>query len=161
MDKRSPPQGQFATARLEEVQSLHGRILAALSHAPEPLRLKQTHAPSHIPPEYGGAGFRQATFAEVKDFFDNPHASRANALNPFLVMQANLYVTQVRASNSVRVVCNTDFFPKQLVRFVIEQYRDELVVSLQGNIDDHQVAEDREAVASVLLSILHRQGLSN
>ena len=27
--------------------------------------------------------------------FDNPNASRANALNPFLVMQANLYVTQV------------------------------------------------------------------
>ncbi|KAF8916960.1 fungal-specific transcription factor domain-containing protein [Mucidula mucida] len=137
VDKRSPPQGQFATARLEEVQSLHTRILAALSHAPEPLRLKPTHTPSHIPPEYGGAGFRQATFAEVKDFFDNPHASRANALNPFLVMQANLYVTQ------------------QLVRFVIEHYRDELLISLQGNIDDHQVAEDREAVASDLLSILH------
>ena len=34
VDKRSPPQGQFATARLEEVQSLHQRILAALSHAP-------------------------------------------------------------------------------------------------------------------------------
>ncbi|KAF9468611.1 fungal-specific transcription factor domain-containing protein [Collybia nuda] len=137
VDKRSPPQGQFATARLEEVQSLHTRILAALIHAPEPLRLKQTHAQSHLPPEYGGAGFRQATFAEVKDFFDNPNASRANALNPFLVMQANLFVTQ------------------QLVRFVIEQYRDELVISLQGSIDEHQVAEDREAVASDLLNILH------
>ncbi len=45
---------------------------------------------------------------------------------------------------------------KQLVRFVIEHYRDELLISLQGNIDDHQVAEDREAVASDLLSILHR-----
>jgi hypothetical protein len=43
----------------------------------------------------GGAGFRQATFAEVREFFDNPKASRANATNPFLVMQANLYVTQV------------------------------------------------------------------
>lgn len=95
VDKRSPPQGQFATARLEEVQSLHNRILAALIHAPELLRLKQTHTHTHLPPEYGGAGFRQATFAEVKDFFDNPNASRANALNPFLVMQANLYVTQV------------------------------------------------------------------
>lgn len=42
-----------------------------------------------------GAGFRQATFAEVREFFDNPKASRANATNPFLVMQANLYVTQV------------------------------------------------------------------
>ena len=97
VDKRSPPQGQFATARLEEVQSLHSRIIAALSHAPEPLRLKQPHASSPLPADYGGAGFRQATFAEVKDFFDNPNASRANALNPFLVMQANLYVTQVSA----------------------------------------------------------------
>ncbi|KAF9454773.1 hypothetical protein P691DRAFT_804132 [Macrolepiota fuliginosa MF-IS2] len=137
VDKRSPPQGQFATARLEEVQSLHSRILAALSHAPEPLRLKQVHSQAHIPPEYGGAGFRQATFAEVKDFFDNPNASRANALNPFLVMQSNLYVTQ------------------QLVRFVIEQYRDELLMSLQGSLDEQQVAEDREVVASDLLNILH------
>jgi hypothetical protein len=112
VDKRSPPQGQFATARLEEVQSLHTRILAALIHAPEPLRLKQTHAQSHLPPEYGGAGFRQATFAEVKDFFDNPNASRANALNPFLVMQANLFVTQVLPIPSIRA-CSffSDFSP--------------------------------------------------
>ena len=95
VDKRSPPQGQFATARLEEVQSLHQRIMAALSHAPPPLRIKSVQ-PLHTPTEYGGAGFRQATFAEVKDFFENPKASRENALNPFLVIQANLYVTQVR-----------------------------------------------------------------
>lgn len=108
VDKRSPPQGQFATARLEEVQSLHTRILAALIHTPEPLRLKQTHAQSHLPPEYGGAGFRQATFAEVKDFFDNPNASRANALNPFLVMQANLFVTQVQPIPSIRACLFSD-----------------------------------------------------
>lgn len=100
VDKRSPPQGQYATARLEEVQSLHSRIMSTLHHVPEPFRLKKTHTQSHLPPDYGGAGFRQATFAEVKDFFDNPNASRANALNPFLVMQANLYVTQV-SSNPV------------------------------------------------------------
>lgn len=46
--------------------------------------------------------------------------------------------------------------PQQLVRFVIEQYRDELVTSLQGNIDEHQIAEDREAIASDLLNILRR-----
>ncbi|GBE83232.1 fungal-specific transcription factor domain-containing protein [Sparassis latifolia] len=137
VDKRSPPQGQFLTARLDEVQALHARIVSALSHAPEPLRLKQAHPQSNIPPEYGSAGFRQTTFAEVKDFFDNPNASRANALNPFLVMQANVYVTQ------------------QLVRFVIEQYRDELITSLQGSIDEQCVAQDREAVASDLLNILH------
>ena len=74
VDKRSPPQGQFLTARLEEVQALHARIVAALAHAPEPLRLKhahglglglgqgqgrdQTRGQNSIPPEYGGAGFR-------------------------------------------------------------------------------------------------------
>ncbi|KAJ7134497.1 fungal-specific transcription factor domain-containing protein [Mycena epipterygia] len=137
VDKRSPPQGQFATARLEEVQSLHSRILSALAHCPEPLRLKRSFSQSNVPPEYGGAGFRQATFAEVKDFFDNPNASRENALNPFLVVQGNIYVTQ------------------QLVRFVIEQYRDELVMSIQGSVDEQKVAEDREAVASDLLNILH------
>jgi hypothetical protein len=45
---------------------------------------------------------------------------------------------------------------QQLVRFVIEQYRDELVTSLQGSVDESHVAEDREAVASDLLNILHR-----
>ena len=73
--------------------------MSALVHAPEPLRLKQASQPT-IPSDYGGAGFRQATFAEVKDFFDNPNASRANALNPFLVMQANLYVTQASLSST-------------------------------------------------------------
>jgi len=156
VDKRSPPTGHFSTARLEEVRSLHARIMSALIHAPQPLRLKSTgvqgavsgsgtgSASAQLPPEYGGAGFRQATFAEVKDFFDNPNASRANAGNAFLVMQANLYVTQ------------------QLVRFVIEQYRDELIAQLRGSNDaqttqGHEIAiaEGREAVASDLLNILH------
>jgi len=42
------------------------------------------------------------------------------------------------------------------VRFVIEQYRDELLISLQGNLNEQQVAEDREAVARDLLNILHK-----
>ncbi|PAV16889.1 quinate utilization pathway activator [Pyrrhoderma noxium] len=120
VDKRSPPQGHFATARLEESAGC----------------LPST--------ELGGAGFRQATFAEVKDFFDNPNTSRANASNAFLVMQANLYVTQ------------------QLVRFVIEQYRDELISQLRSpegplSLEEHEqvVAEGREAVASDLLNVLH------
>lgn len=96
VDKRSPPQGRYATARLEEVQLLYSRVLAVLSDVPEPLRLKLT-GQRHTPQEYCSPGFRQATFAEVKDFFDNPNASRTNAINPFLVMQANLYVTQVRS----------------------------------------------------------------
>jgi len=47
-----------------------------------------------IDPDFDGSSL-QATFEKVRDFFDNPNASRTNALNPFLVMQANLYVTQV------------------------------------------------------------------
>ncbi|KAG8787118.1 hypothetical protein FRC15_009960 [Serendipita sp. 397] len=170
VDKRSPPQGPFATARLEEVRSLHARILGALAHAPAPLRLKSLSpngqlggagvaqagvgavgassvgpAGSPVHPQTtgewpGGAGFRQATFAEVREFFDNPKASRANAMNAFLVMQANLYVTQ------------------QLVRFVIEQYRDELMLSMHaatGEEIEITSQEDREAVASDLLNVLH------
>lgn len=45
---------------------------------------------------------------------------------------------------------------QQLVRFVIEQYRDELIASLQCSVDESRVAEEREAVASELLNILHR-----
>lgn len=41
---------------------------------------------------------------------------------------------------------------------MIEQYRDELVASLQGTVDESRVAEEREAVASELLNILHRSG---
>jgi len=122
VDKRSPPQGPFATARLDEVRSLHARIIGALSHAPPPLRLKtfDMGGPTVTDPQdsvamsngigHGacvatggvgnqwpnGAGFKQAMFAEVREFFDNPKVSRTNATNPFLVMQANLYVTQVR-----------------------------------------------------------------
>lgn len=40
-DKRSPPTGPFATAHLEEIQSLHSRIMATLTHAPEPLHPKE------------------------------------------------------------------------------------------------------------------------
>ncbi|CAE6427039.1 hypothetical protein ACGC1H_004634 [Rhizoctonia solani] len=156
VDKRSPPQGPFATARLEEVRSLHTRICSALMHAPPALRLKPNpgrHGSKGLgyssmtgqQDEYGGAGFRKAAFAEVKDFFDNPNASRANAMNPYLVMQANLYVTQ------------------QLVRYVIEQYREELVSSMRQNSTDNFDAEalrsgsseDREQIAIDLLNVLH------
>ena len=48
---------------------------------------------------------------------------------------------------------------QQLVRFVIEQYRDELIAQLRPPSDptDHEqaVAEGREAVASDLLNVLH------
>lgn len=142
VDKRSPPQGHFATARLEEIRSLHQRIVTALAHAPPPLQLKKQNASQPSFAGYDSPGFTKATFAEVKDFFDNPNASRANASNPYLVMQANLYVTQ------------------QLVRFVIEQYRDELVTTMRTTIGEHvepepRIQEDREAVASDLLNVLH------
>ncbi|KZV78599.1 hypothetical protein EXIGLDRAFT_633680, partial [Exidia glandulosa HHB12029] len=162
VDKRSPPQGPFLTARLEEVKSLHARIIGALAHTPPPLRLKPAGVrhgavASMLQAQrgYGPVGsttgpmfasnsaFAQQTFAEVRDFFDNPNANRENASNHFLVMQGNLYVTQ------------------QLVRFVIEQYRDELMTSMRHSLGgdikelENNSAEDREAVASDLLNVLH------
>lgn len=56
----------------------------------------------------------------------------------------------------------SDGSAQQLVRFVIEQYRDELTLQLRGTNDgqalqEHEaaVAEGREAVASDLLNVLH------
>lgn len=53
----------------------------------------------------------------------------------------------------------TEFTPnapaKQLVRFVIEQYRDELITSLQGSLDEEKKNGDREVVVRDLLNILH------
>jgi len=141
-----------------------------LSHAPPELRLgskgrRDTVETAEAPasgvranppmslPESHGAGFTEGAFAEIKEFFDSPNANRENASNPFLVMQANVYVTQ------------------QLVRFVIEQYRHELVTLMRENgIEPGQcgsigaaaelakggwTSEDREAVASDLLNVLH------
>jgi hypothetical protein len=156
VDKRAPPNGTLATDRLAEIRALHTRIVDALAHVPAPLRLKPGGA---IPgssslsgttgnaADYGGLGSRQATFLEVRNFFHDPNASRANAGNAFLVMQANLYVTQ------------------QLVRFVIEQYHDELVAMIRHqagpdvDVSDltrgWSTTDDREAVASDLLRVLH------
>ncbi|KAG9048987.1 hypothetical protein FS837_011538 [Tulasnella sp. UAMH 9824] len=169
VDKRSPPQGPFATARLEEVRALHTRICSALAHAPPELRLgskgrrdggdSKDGAPGTSPggginfADFGGPSFTEGAFAELKEFFDSPNANRENASNPFMVMQANLYVTQ------------------QLVRFVIEQYRHELITLMRENGTDPSqcgsiaaaaelarggwTSEDREAVASDLLNVLH------
>jgi hypothetical protein len=49
----------------------------------------------------------------------------------------------------------SDVPTKQLVRFVIEQYRDELITSLQGGLDEEKKTEDREVVVRDLLNILH------
>lgn len=48
-----------------------------------------------------------------------------------------------------------DEWVKQLVRFVIEQYRDELITSLQGSLNEEKKNEDREVVVRDLLNILH------
>ena len=41
------------------------------------------------------------------------------------------------------------------MRFVIEQYRDELITLLQGSTDEEKRSEDREVVVRDLLNILH------
>jgi hypothetical protein len=48
------------------------------------------------------------------------------------------------------------WLPQQLVRFVIEQYRDELETQIRGTTDEQRIADEREAVASDLLNILHK-----
>jgi hypothetical protein len=113
---------------------------------------------------------------EVRNFFHDPNASRVNAGNAFLVMQANLYVTQVRSfwpdftlTSLKPILMGISLvmllLSQQLVRFVIEQYRDELVAMIRTQTDPGvdtsdltrgwTSTDDREAVASDLLMILH------
>lgn len=102
VDKRSPPHGPFATVRLEEVRSLHARVMDALVHAPDLFQLKRPMALGVMVDRgqeirMDGTRFRQITLDEIKNSFDD--SKSPNALDPFLIMQANLYVTRV----SVRV----------------------------------------------------------
>ncbi|KAG9001359.1 hypothetical protein FRB93_012135 [Tulasnella sp. JGI-2019a] len=168
VDKRSPPRGAFAAARLEEVCALHTRVLEIFSQAPQELQLRKSgNSPradgtsalslNGVPasgPSFDPAGFARNALAELNNLFDNPNANREDASNAYLVMQANIHVTQ------------------QVVRLVIEQYRHTLVTSmlasgvdpatLHSSIAATELSrggwtfEDREAIARDLLDILRK-----
>ncbi|KAG8873863.1 hypothetical protein FRB98_008757 [Tulasnella sp. 332] len=168
VDKRSPPRGAFAAARLEEVCALHNRVLDIFAQAPQELRLRKSgNSPradgtsalslNGVPssgPSFDPAGFARNALAELHNLFDNPNANREDASNAYLVMQANIHVTQ------------------QVVRLVIEQYRHTLVTSmlasgvdpasLHSSIAANELSrggwtfEDREAIARDLLDILRK-----
>lgn len=122
-DVHKPPSDATAVARLEEVCEIHRRILNVFNDVPTELRLRNTsarraalgHGSGSQPAfplldldaggfaaDFDGAGFTQAAIAEVNQLFDNPNANREDAGNAFLVMQANIYVTQVRFGGVVR-----------------------------------------------------------
>ncbi|KZP06501.1 hypothetical protein FIBSPDRAFT_966382 [Athelia psychrophila] len=87
-----------------EIQSLHAHIMAALVHVPEPLCLKESPVQhqADIPHEEGGAGFRQATFMVVKNFFDNPHVLQEDTLN--LYCTCTLMPSGIKHENLFRTV---------------------------------------------------------
>ena len=118
-DTHKPPRDAAAVSRLEEVCDIHRRISRVFDDAPPELRLRTLNQQRtlltnssglafpglEVDPssgsfkninEWDGAGYAQAAIAEINQFFANPNASREDAGNAFLVMQANIYVTQVR-----------------------------------------------------------------
>ncbi|KAH7101400.1 fungal-specific transcription factor domain-containing protein [Auriculariales sp. MPI-PUGE-AT-0066] len=154
-DEKNPPQGPFLSARLDEVKSLHQRILSVLAHAPQALRLKVKNvehgAVAALDQQLGPAavaGTSSTARLAVESQFDTmtmfgETVDTWQTTNPFLVMQGGIYVAQ------------------QLVRFVIEQYRDKLLSELQSNkgLDTKELeaasVHDRETVAGDLLKVLH------
>ena len=88
-DKRSPPQGQFAIARLHEFVELHSRALSICNHVPEPLKLNLANGGAQFAVSIDGAEFPQST----KDLSMATGASRESGSNPYLLMQAHIYVT--------------------------------------------------------------------
>jgi hypothetical protein len=161
VDKRAPPVGSLATDRLAEIRALHTRIINALAHAPGPLKLKLSNHHNSMgsgsASDYGGLGSRHATFLEVRNFFDNPNASHAS--QP--LRYTGLSDVSSFSSDPTNILLN---ILQQLVRFVIEQYRDELVAMIRAQagpgVDTSDLTrgwstDDREAVASDLLKVLH------
>jgi hypothetical protein len=154
IDKRSPPQGHFATARLDEIGNLFTRLRSVCLHAPEPLRLNQSLARPQVYVEYSQTGYPTSAFAELEEFFGNPNAPRDFASNPFLVMQANIYVTQVKLLDCLgRDSTKTRSF-QQLVKLVIGQHYNDLKSTL--NIHSHQAALDKDTIATELSNILQK-----
>ncbi|KAG8851029.1 hypothetical protein FRB96_009511 [Tulasnella sp. 330] len=170
-DRWKPPSGQAAIARLEEVCEMHTKIIKVFDQAPHELRLKSTgslrrrtssasspKAGGSATPydffsggaEFDGVGFAQGAIAEVNQLFENPDANKEDAGNAFLVMQANIHVTQ------------------HVARLQAEQHRQWLVtlirdsgVHVHSPIAAAEIArggwtrDDREAVAKDLLHVLH------
>ncbi|KAG8980601.1 hypothetical protein FRB95_009469 [Tulasnella sp. JGI-2019a] len=176
-DRMKPPSGHAAIARLEEVCEMHTKIINVFDHAPHELRLKSTgslrrrgdstssssqaggsNATTTTTPydyfsggaDFDGVGFAQGAIAEVNQLFENPNANKEDAGNAFLVMQANIHVTQ------------------HVARLQAEQHRQWLVtlirdsrVQVHSPIAAAEIArggwtrDDREAVAKDLLHVLH------
>ncbi|KAG8897890.1 hypothetical protein FRB99_007857, partial [Tulasnella sp. 403] len=164
-DRHKPPTDAAAVARLEEVCDIHRRITNIFADAPPELRLRSSRKTSSATPgfDFGASdatgatgdidGYTQAAIAEVNQLFDNPNANRDDAGNAFLVMQANVHVTQ------------------HMIRLMVEQHRHQLVTCIRSTGYDLSLihspvvaaeiarggwtADDRELVARDLLHVLH------
>ncbi|WVQ71033.1 hypothetical protein IAR50_000558 [Cryptococcus sp. DSM 104548] len=153
-DKHRPPSGVLLQMRLSEISSLYHRVISAMDGCPQPLRLDYSTPGSSVASLSPDWGERMKN--EIHTMFLNPKGADMELVKDyFLVQQANIYVTQ------------------QLVRFMIIQYRDELLVQQeieQRQIDISDVAlreeakrlvkensqDEREQVVMDLLSILHK-----
>ncbi|KAK7467415.1 hypothetical protein VKT23_004469 [Stygiomarasmius scandens] len=135
IDERSPPKGRFAAARLEEVKSIHNKIMNVMNTAPESLRLRDDR---HSPTLTRFANIGDSAFQLLDEYFADPNLMRMNSSsNAFDVKKADLLVTQQR------------------VRFVVEEYDDRLTLAIEGHLDPIVQQQKRELVMKDLLQILH------
>ncbi|EJU02675.1 hypothetical protein DACRYDRAFT_78548 [Dacryopinax primogenitus] len=148
-DRRVPPTGAFAQARLEEVEALHDQVMSVLDDVPPHLRLRKPGEGPDVRVRNGdlgellGLSQSEQTRSDLMDFLTNRGSGSAEARNPFLVLQANMYVTQ------------------QLVRSLIERFRHELRLELASDdaVRQQQLkaqhADEQDAIAKDLLQVLH------
>ncbi|THU80113.1 hypothetical protein K435DRAFT_768268 [Dendrothele bispora CBS 962.96] len=135
IDERSPPEGRFAVARLEEVGSIHEKIMNVMSTAPESLRLRDER---HSPTLTRFANIGDSAYQQLDEYFADPDLMRMNSSsNAFDIKKADLLVTQQR------------------VRFVVEEYHDRLRLAIEGRLDPVLQKQKRELVMEDLLQILH------
>ncbi|ODO07311.1 hypothetical protein L198_00890 [Cryptococcus wingfieldii CBS 7118] len=153
-DKLRPPSGVLLQMRLSEVSQLYHRVMSAMDGCPQPLVLNYSTPRSSVASLSPDWGERMKT--EIHTMFVNPKGADMELVKDYyLVQQANIYVTQ------------------QLVRFIIIQYRDELLEHQeieQRQVDPNDIArreeikrsvkegsqDEREQVVVDLLSILRK-----
>lgn len=110
-DKRDPPHGTRLQMRLHEVSRLFDEVMAVMDNCPAALRLKSGMDSRAQSP---AGGWDTEASAQLQALFYDPMADRRTAKDAFLVQQANIYTTQ------------------QMARFVLLQYRSDLLALRQG-----------------------------
>ncbi|KAL7411140.1 fungal-specific transcription factor domain-containing protein [Mrakia frigida] len=151
--RRCPPVGpEGIIKKLREVGTLMQKTVKLLVDSPPAFSMKKSFNSAANSP---AAGWETEARNQLETYFFNPASSKETAKDAYLVSQGNIFITHA------------------LTRFLLLQYRDELL-ELSGEVgtpartaaervswDSDGSSDRREAVAVDLLNVLHNIPIKN